>query len=55
VQLLKDGWLRERLGRRARETVRERFLMSRLVEDWIDLLAMLEGRPRHAALGRAGA
>jgi len=55
VQLLKDGWLRERLGRRARETVRERFLMSRLGEDWIDLLAMLEGRPRHAALGRAGA
>jgi trehalose synthase len=41
VQLLKDAQLRERLGSRARETVRNNFLMSRLVEDWIDLLAAL--------------
>jgi trehalose synthase len=27
------------LGARARETVREHFLMSRLLEDWIDFLA----------------
>jgi trehalose synthase len=39
VQLLKDPGLRQRLGARAKETVRERFLMSRLVEDWVDLLS----------------
>jgi trehalose synthase len=54
VQVLKDARLRERLGRRAKETVRERFLMSRLVEDWIDLLAMLERRPRYLTVEGAG-
>jgi glycosyltransferase involved in cell wall biosynthesis len=44
VQLLQDGRLRERLGSCARETVRENFLMSRLAEDWIDLLAKLNRR-----------
>jgi trehalose synthase len=39
VQLLKDPALRERLGSRAKETVRKNFLMSRLLEDWLDLLA----------------
>ena len=39
VQLLQDPDLRQRLGARARETVRENFLMSRLLEDWLDLLA----------------
>lgn len=39
VQLLEDPGLRQRLGTRARETVREKFLMSRLLEDWLDLLA----------------
>jgi len=34
--------------------VRERFLMSRLIEDWIDLLTMLERRPRYLAVGGAG-
>jgi trehalose synthase len=43
VQLLTDRRLRDRLGARARATVREHFLMSRLVEDWIDLIASLEG------------
>jgi trehalose synthase len=38
VQLLQDPDLRQRLGARARETVRENFLMSRLLEDWLDLL-----------------
>ena len=52
-QVLRDARLRERLGRRAKETVRERFLMSRLIEDWIDLLAMLERRPRYLAVGGA--
>jgi trehalose synthase len=39
VQILRDPRLGERLGARARETVRENFLMTRLLEDWLDLLA----------------
>ncbi|KRR01939.1 glycosyl transferase family 1 [Bradyrhizobium jicamae] len=39
VQILKDPALRRRLGRRAKESVREKFLMSRLLEDWLDILA----------------
>ena len=42
VQVLSDPALRERLGSRARETVRNNFLMSRLLEDWIDLLAIYD-------------
>jgi trehalose synthase len=45
VQILKDARLRERLGSRARETVRENYLLSRLVEDWIDLLSPFDQRP----------
>jgi trehalose synthase len=37
VQLLKDRRLRDRLGRAARETVRKKFLMSRYVEQYLDL------------------
>ena len=39
VQLLKDPRLRRRLGSCARESVRRNFLMSRLLEDWLDVLA----------------
>ncbi|MBR1120704.1 glycosyltransferase [Bradyrhizobium lablabi] len=42
VQLLKDARLREQLGSRAKESVREKFLMSRLLEDWLDLLISYE-------------
>jgi trehalose synthase len=42
VQLLNDEKLRRSLGKRAKESVRERFLMSRLMEDWLDLLASFE-------------
>ena len=42
VQVLKTPDLRQRLGQRAKETVREKFLMSRLLEDWLDLLAGCE-------------
>ncbi len=42
VQLLKDPQLRQRLGARAKDTVREKFLMSRLLEDWLDLLVRYE-------------
>jgi trehalose synthase len=46
VQVLKDPRLRERLGARAKETVRENFLMSRLLEDWLDLLAAYDRQVR---------
>jgi trehalose synthase len=42
VQLLKDPGLREQIGSRARESVRQNFLMSRLLEDWLDLLSKYE-------------
>jgi len=38
VELVKDPGLRRRLGKAARETVRERFLLTRLMEDWLDLV-----------------
>ncbi len=38
TQILQTPGLRDRLGMQARETVRRNFLMSRLAEDWIDLL-----------------
>ena len=38
VQLVQDSNLRSRLGDRARESVKERFLMTRLMEDWLDLI-----------------
>jgi trehalose synthase len=42
VQLLKNPRLREQIGSRAKESVRENFLMSRLLEDWLDLLCKYE-------------
>ena len=42
VEVLKDPKLRERIGLRAKESVRQNFLMSRLLEDWLDLLARYE-------------
>jgi trehalose synthase len=44
VALVKDAALRERLGRKARESVRGRFLMTRLMEDWLDLIGSFETR-----------
>jgi trehalose synthase len=38
VQVLKNPDLQERLGVRAKASVREKFLMSRLLEDWLDLM-----------------
>jgi trehalose synthase len=37
VRLVRDKSLREQLGQKARETVRERFLMTRLLEQYFDL------------------
>jgi trehalose synthase len=42
VQLLKDADLRERLGSAAKQTVKERFLMNRYLEDYLDLFNSFE-------------
>ena len=44
VQLLRDPDLRTRLGGAARERVRQHFLMSRLVEQYLDLFTAFEPR-----------
>jgi trehalose synthase len=46
TMLLKDPMMRRNLGRRARERVRRHFLMTRLLEDWLDLIAGLTQRSR---------
>ncbi len=54
VQLLKDKKLREEMGRKARETVKENFLMSRYVEQNLDLYNSFETIYRmHPAPGLA--
>lgn len=52
VQLIKDRKLRDALGARARETVRERFLLTRLMEDWLDLIDAFEPNFRLRGAGR---
>ncbi|MFN3745882.1 MAG: glycosyltransferase [Hyphomicrobiaceae bacterium] len=42
VQLVKDHQLRHEMGASAHESVRKRFLMSRLMEDWMDLIGAFE-------------
>ncbi len=42
VEVVKDKGLRERIGRKARESVTERFLMTRMMEDWLDLISAFE-------------
>ncbi len=42
VQLVKDEQLRKRLGEKARQTVQQNFLMIRLLEQYLDLLASFE-------------
>jgi trehalose synthase len=46
VHVLKDGKLREQMSARAKETVRQRFLMTRLMEDWLDLIGSFEANFR---------
>jgi trehalose synthase len=41
VRLLRDPALRRRVGGNAREAVRRDYLMSRLAEDWIDLIGSM--------------
>jgi trehalose synthase len=51
VQLIKDEPLRRQMGARGREVVKGRFLMSRLLEQYLDLFASFETiyrlRPSH--------
>lgn len=42
VRLVRDPDLARRLGEEARRTVREKFLMTRLMEDWLDLYGSIE-------------
>lgn len=42
VQLIKDEELREQMGQKARESVRKRFLMIRLLEQYLELLNSFE-------------
>jgi trehalose synthase len=53
VHVLTQPDIRETIGRKARETVRTRFLMTRLVEDWLDLVGAFEASFR--LRDRAGA
>jgi trehalose synthase len=52
VELVRDADLRHRIGTAARETVRSRFLMSRLAEQYLDLFEAFE--PRFALNHRRG-
>lgn len=58
VQLLKDPDLRRPLGEAGRETVRQKFLLSRNLEQYLDLFAAFETnftlRPLPAPLLGAG-
>jgi trehalose synthase len=49
IQVLQSPGLRRDVGERAQQTVQERFLMTRLMEDWIDLIGSFEA---HFALVR---
>jgi trehalose synthase len=53
VELVRDASLRRRIGAAGRETVRSRFLMSRLAEQYLDLFAAFE--PRFKLNHRRGA
>lgn len=44
VQLLQDTALRRKLGKQARETVRSRFLLTRKIEQYLDLFSGFEPR-----------
>ncbi len=46
VHVVKDAKLRKKLGENARETVRRRFLLTRLMEEWLDLIGAFEARFR---------
>jgi trehalose synthase len=47
VQLLKDRRLRERIGRAGKDSVRQKFLMPRFLEQHLDLFSSFESNFRH--------
>lgn len=47
VQLVEDRDLRHRLGKRAKETVREKFLMSQLLEQYLDLFLSFNKKSKY--------
>lgn len=53
VTLLKDAAMRERMGEAARRTVRGNFLLTRYMEQYLDLIGGFVPSFRLAALGRA--
>ncbi len=53
VQVLKDEKLRRRVGKAARETVLKQFLMTRLMEDWLDLMLDFETQYRLKSRARS--
>jgi len=55
LMLLQDRVLRHSMGRRAQQRVRQHFLMTRLVEDWLDLINEMvhKGAARTPARGLA--
>lgn len=55
VRILKDPGLRQRLGEKAKQTVRTRFLMTRLMEDWLDLVSSFEPHFQLRAVAGASA
>jgi trehalose synthase len=42
VRLLKDKKLRDEIGKKGRETVREKFLLTRYVEQYLDLFGAFD-------------
>ena len=44
--LLKDEKLREEMGHKARQTVREKFLLTRYVEEYLDLFGTFDNNRR---------
>ncbi len=52
VQLLKNPQLRDRLGKKAKEPVRKRFLLTRYLEQYLDLFRSFETVHRSRGLPR---
>jgi trehalose synthase len=58
IQLIREKSMRDRMGERARETVRQRFLMTRYLEQYLDLfnsfetLYRLRALPKKSSRGR---
>jgi trehalose synthase len=44
VELINNKELRGEMGRKARETVRERFLLTRYLEQYLDLFGELQAQ-----------